>query len=275
MKIALISDIHCSGRADTEFDVRPMVEAFVAWANAVRADVLVDLGDRIDDIDRDADLANAGELAQIFSKFSGPRIHLLGNHDVVNLNDEDHRQLFGRRPGHYAIELGEVRLLLWEPSVRLDRKAGFPPAAPDLGWLVDELASTDRPAIIASHIPVSGASMVGNYYFENNADFATYPDHAEIRQAVERTGRAAIWLSGHVHWNSVSTVHGIRHLTVQSASERYTSMPDPACTFSLLEIDNAMARLQIFGQDPMVLELPFAASGARPWPEPRPRVARP
>ena len=116
--------------------------------------------------------------------------------------------------------------------------------------------------------------MTGNYYFENNADFATYPDHAEIRHTVERTGRAALWLSGHVHWNSATNVAGIQHVTVQSASESYTTMPDPACTYALLEIEDATARLEIFGRDTMTLEIPFAASGSRQWPKPRPRVAR-
>jgi 3',5'-cyclic-AMP phosphodiesterase len=274
MRIAIISDIHFAGAPAGQFDVRPVVEAFIDWANRLGADLLLDLGDRIDDIDRATDLQNAGALARIFEHFKGQRVHLLGNHDVVNLTGEDHRQLFGRLPGHQTIDLGECRLLAWEPSVRLDRKLGFPSAGQDLGWLTQALESDDRPAIVVSHIPVSGAAMTGNYYFENNADFATYPDHAEIRHAVEQTGRAALWLSGHVHWNSSANVAGIRHLTVQSASETYTTMPDPACTYALLEIEQSTARLEVFGLDTMRVEMPFRPSGSRPWPQPRPRVAR-
>jgi predicted phosphodiesterase len=274
MKIAIISDIHFAGAPAGQFDVRPVVEDFVEWANRVDCDLLLDLGDRIDDIDHTADLENATALARIFELFKGPRIHLLGNHDVVNLTGEDHRQLFGRLPGHQPIDLGELRLLAWEPSVRLDRQHGFPPAGQELDWLATTLESDDRPAIIVSHIPVSGAAMTGNYYFENNPDLATYPDHVEIRHAVEQTGRAALWLSGHVHWNSSSNVAGIRHLTVQSASETYTTMPDPACTYALLEIQQSTARLEVFGRDTMLLEMPFRPSGSNPWPQPRPRVAR-
>jgi Icc protein len=274
MRIAIISDIHFAGAAAGEFDVLTVVDEFVDWAIDLKADLLIDLGDRIDDIDRPTDLANAGELARIFERFLGPRIHLLGNHDVVNLTGEDHGRLFGRPPGHQAVDLGALRVLAWEPSVLLSRKLGFPAASSELDWLTKTLAGDNRPAIIVSHIPVSGAAMTSNYYFENNADFATYPDHADIRQAVEQTGRAALWLSGHVHWNSNSNVAGVRHVTVQSASERYTTMPDPACGYAMLEIDNSTARLEVFGRDPMTLEMPFVASGTRPWPKPRPRVAR-
>lgn len=274
MRIAIITDIHFGGATADAFDVRTVVEAFVAFAIEQKADLLLDMGDRIDDIDAASDLSNAGALAQIFERFPGRRVHLLGNHDVVNLTGEDHQWLFGRAPGHQMIDLGEIRLLAWEPSVLLNRKSGFPPSRPELDWLVTTLKSDDRPALIVSHIPVSGAAMTGNYYFENNADFATYPDHAEVRQAVERTGRAAMWLSGHVHWNSVHDVANIRHLTIQSASESYTTMPEPACSYAMLEIDGAMARLEIFGRDPLKLELPFGPSGNRPWPTPRARVAR-
>jgi calcineurin-like phosphoesterase family protein len=274
IKIAIISDIHFAGAPAGEFDARVVVEAFVDWANRINADLLLDLGDRIDDIDRTSDLANTAVLARLFERFKGRRVHLLGNHDVVNLTAQDHVELFGRMPGHQAINLGQCRLLAWEPSVLLDRQFGFPSAGPNLGWLAQALDNDDVPAIIASHIPVSGASMTGNYYFENNPDFATYPDHAEVRRVVEQSGRAALWLSGHVHWNSSANVAGIRHLTVQSASETFTTMPDPACSYALLEIEQSTARLEVFGRDGMRLEIPFSPSGRAPWPQPRPRVAR-
>ncbi|MDO8358742.1 MAG: metallophosphoesterase [Devosia sp.] len=275
MKIAVISDIHCTKAGATSFDVRPVVRDFVRWATESGADLLLDLGDRIDDVDRQTDLATAHDLAGIFAQFPGRRTHLLGNHDVVNLTADDHHRLFGHRPGHRTIDLGSHRLLVWEPSVVFSRLRGFPPAQSELAWLVRALEADDRPAIIVSHIPVSGAAMTGNYYFENNADFATYPDHADIRRAVARTGRAAIWLSGHVHWNSVANVGNTFHLTVQSASETFTTMPDPASAFALLEIDDRVAaRFQVFGRDPLSLEIPFMAPGLHPWPEPRALVAR-
>jgi Icc protein len=275
MKLALITDIHFSGVGPDRFDTRPLVEEFVDWARRMEVDLLLDLGDRIDDIDRPTDLANAAELARIFERFPGQRVHLQGNHDVVNITGEDHSVLFGTPPGHRAIDLGPVRLLVWQPSVLLDRQVGFPAAAAEAAWLAAALAGDERPALIASHIPVSGAAMTSNYYFENNADFATYPDHADIRETIEASGRAAVWLSGHVHWNSIAEVAGVRHLTVQSASERFTTMPEPACAYALLEIENARARLEVFGRDPVIWEFPFAASGQRRWPSPRPRVSRP
>lgn len=273
MKLAIITDIHHAPASSGGIDIRPVVESFVAAAISERADVLVDLGDRHDDFDRETDLHLARELAEIFARFPRPRLHLRGNHDVVNLTDDDHEVLLGRRPGGAVLDLGVCRLVVWEPSVTFNRQVGFPPAAGDLPWLLDTLNADERPAIIATHIPLSGASMAGNYYFENNAGFATYPDHAEIRDAVEATGRAAMWLSGHVHWNSLATVGNLRHVTIQSTSETYTTAPDAACSWAILEVDHGSATLTVHGKDPLYVRIPFARSGDRPWPTPRPHVS--
>ena len=275
MKIAIITDIHYGGPDPGAFDVRAVVDKFVHWAQRLEVDLLLDLGDRIDEVDRTTDLANAGELARIFARFPGKRVHLRGNHDVVNLSFGDHEALFGTPAGHQAIDLGETRLLVWQPSVLLDRAVGFPETQPELRWLSRALDDDARPAIIASHIPVSGASMISNYYFEHNDDFATYPDHAAVRSAIADGGRVAMWLSGHVHWNSITQVAGIRHLTIQSASEQFTTMADPACAYGLLQVDKSIARLEVFGRDPVTWEFPFVPSGDRRWPQPRPRVPRP
>jgi len=272
MKLAIISDIHHAPPTPGSEDIRPVVEAFVQAAIAWGADALLDLGDRSDDIDRQTDLQLATELASIFAGFEGPRLHLRGNHDVVNLTDDDHAALFGRRPGHTILDLGDCRLLVWEPSVTFSRSVGFPPAGGDLAWLIDALNADDRPAIIASHIPLSGGTMIGNYYFENNASFATYPDHAEIRRAVERTGKAALWLSGHVHWNSLTTMSNLRHVTIQSTSETFTTAPKSAQSWARLETSGSSMTLRVHGNDPLELTMPFLRSGDQAWPEPRARV---
>jgi len=270
MKLALITDIH---HAPDGPSIVPHVEAFVAMATSVGADLILDLGDRIDDIDRATDLRLLEELVAAFRRFHGPRLHLLGNHDVVNLTADDHERVLGRRPGHHVYDLGAVRLLLWEPPVVFHRPRGFDPAGEHLQWLTDMLAADPRPAIVASHIPNSGAAMTGNYYFANNPTLATYPDHDAIRAAVEGSGAVALWLSGHVHWNSFCVVGNIHHATLQSPSETFTTSSRPALTWAMLEISDGTATLAISGHDPLTVNFPFARSDTRTWPTPRPAIA--
>jgi len=263
MKLAVITDIHHSATGPS---IVTLVERFVACAIDAGADLLLDLGDRIDDADRDTDLALLSELAAIFRRFRGPRLHLVGNHDVVNLTDDHHARLLGRRPGHHVHDLGDMRLVIWEPSVVFRRPEGFAATAENLDWLIATLSTDPRPAIVASHVPVSGAAMTGNYYFEKNPSLAAYPDAAAVRAAVEATGNAALWLSGHVHWNSFSTVGNLRHVTLQSPSETFTTLPGRALTWAMLDIADGRSQLRIEGRDPWNICFPFVRSGAAPWP---------
>ncbi len=272
MKIAIITDIHhgpLSHNKKAGWSALPVVDRFVDHARAIGADLLLDLGDHISDTTREADRAVMAEVVERLARFEGERVHVLGNHDVANLSIEDNEEIFGSSMRSRVVDLGALRLIAWQPDVRLIRGKGFNPAQPHLEWLVEALLADERPAIIATHVPVSGHSQVGNYYFEGAPEYATYPDHAEVRRAVEETGRAAMWLSGHVHWNTLTNVRNVKHITVQSLSERFTTGEDPAEAFAELEIADGRFALRVHGNDPIELSLPFHRSADRPWIAPR------
>lgn len=269
MKIAIITDIHhgpASHAKKPGWDALPVLERFIAWAEAEGADLVLDLGDHISDVDEETDAVLAREVAARFAAFPRQRVHILGNHDVAGLSVAQNEAIFGQPMSSRVVGFETCRLIAWQPDVRMIRPVGFAPAGgAHLDWLVAALQEDERPAIIASHVPVSGHSQVGNYYFERNAQFATYPDHASIRLAVEATGRAAVWISGHVHWNTLTNVRGIQHVTIQSMSERFTTMPEPACAHAMLEIEDGSMSLSVHGNDPFHARLPFRRSGDRPW----------
>ena len=158
MKLAIITDIHNASWQLGGTSILPIVADFVSRANAAGADLLIDLGDRIDDFDRDTDLASATELAEIFHRFEGRRVHLQGNHDVVNLTADDQERLLGRRRGNVAIDLGEMRLLVWEPDVRLKRGPQVA-AAPAKG----ELTGTVQVALRMSQAQQRSQSRLLNH----------------------------------------------------------------------------------------------------------------
>ena len=102
-------------------------------------------------------------------------------------------------------------------------------------------------------------------YFERNPQYSTYPDHAAVRAAVEATGRAAAWLSGHVHWNTVTNVANVQHITIQSLSERFTTMPQTAAAYAILTIEDGSLSVEVFGNDPFFARVPFRKSGDQRW----------
>lgn len=268
MKIAIVTDIHHGPQSHTkasDWNGIPVLEQFVAYAESVGADLLLDLGDHISDTDHDTDVQSASEVAAALAKFSGTRAHVIGNHDVVNLTVQENEAIFAQSMASRVIDLGETRLILWQPGVEISMSVGFPPAASGLPWLVDALNQDERPAIIATHVPLSGHSQIGNYYFERNAQYSTYPDHAAVRAAVEATGRAAAWLSGHVHWNTVTNVGNVQHITIQSLSERFTTMPQTAAAYAILTIEDGSLSVEVFGNDPFYARVPFRKSGDQRW----------
>jgi hypothetical protein len=82
---------------------------------------------------------------------------------------------------------------------------------------------------------------------------------------VEATGRAAVWLSGHVHWTTVTTVQGIHHVTLHSLSETFTTSPQVAGSYGLLEVADGQLEFTVFGREPMSVRLPFRRSGDQRW----------
>ena len=268
MKIAIITDIHHGPESHTKapgWDALAVMRDCIWHAGEQHADLLLDLGDRISDTTRAMDRQMTAEVAEVFKSFHGPRYHVLGNHDVSNLSVQDSEEILGQSMQSRVVDLGALRLIVWQPGVKITMGSGFPRAEGDLPWLVQALQADDRPAIIATHVPLSGHAQTGNYYFEANPQYATYPDHAVVRAAVEATGKVAMWLSGHVHWNTVTNIRGIQHVTVQSVSERFTTYPLGAAAFAMLEIEDGQARLDVHGNDPFHVRLPFRKSGERPW----------
>ena len=268
MKIAIITDIHHGPQShtkDADWIGLPVLQHFIDRAIAEDVDLVLDLGDHISDTIHENDYRVASEVAEVFKGFPGQRVHVLGNHDVANLSIADNEEIFGQSMQNSVVDLGDFRLLAWQPGVKITRGVGFPKASEDLEWLVEALRADERPAIIATHVPLSGHSQIGNYYFQRNPQYSTYPDHAVVREAVEATGRAALWLSGHVHWNTVTNVSNVQHVTIQSLSERFTTMPMTAAAYADLEIRDGQFTVDVHGNDPFHVRLPFRKSGDRPW----------
>jgi 3',5'-cyclic-AMP phosphodiesterase len=115
-------------------------------------------------------------------------------------------------------------------------------------------------------VPLSGHSQLGNYYFERCPDRSTYLDDLPaIRRVLEEAPCPLVCFAGHVHWNTVTVVDGIPHVTLQSLTETFTTGGPAGCT-GLLELDRELLRWRVGGLDPITLELA--------WPRQRRRWLR-
>ena len=255
IRIAVIADIHHGAPTHTKRGdaALPLMEEFAGFANVARPNIVLDLGDRISDVDRQTDLALAAEVATAFKAVEAPVHHICGNHDRDHLSVADNEGILGRSLRHERLDIGDWRLLLWRADSKIWRgpqKFGFDLPEADLLWLSSELQATDRPTLVASHVPVSGHGQIGNYYFERNSELATYPQAGRVRTVLSRCRQPVVCLSGHVHWNTATQVDGIMHLTQQSLTESFTTHGQPAGAWGMLELSDDV-HWQVSGKDPL------------------------
>ena len=95
LRIAIISDIHFGSDHGTKQCSRgdALFEHFANWLTGADVDLCVDLGDRICSVDRETDLSLMSQVARWFKQLPVPRSHLLGNHDIEVLNQEDNQRI--------------------------------------------------------------------------------------------------------------------------------------------------------------------------------------
>src|SRR5262245_49941049 len=88
LQIALIADIHHGIDQGTKLRsaALPLLQPFVDWVNAITPDLVVELGDRINDLDKDADRTWTRDIADAFTAVQRPCVHILGNHDNNQLS---------------------------------------------------------------------------------------------------------------------------------------------------------------------------------------------
>jgi hypothetical protein len=274
LKIAIVTDIHHGKDSEAKkgASALQLMDGFAAFVEEARPDLVLDLGDRISDEDPDTDVRLQTEVSAAFAPVReiAPLRHVCGNHDRDFLSVAQNERILGQSLGHETLDLGGWRVVLWRAETLIRRPGGFVCLPGDIEWLAETIAAADRPLLIASHVPVSGHSQVGNYYFQRNPASATYPVQGEhIRDVLRTSKMPTICLAGHVHWNTVTTVDGIVHLTQQSLTESFVMSAEngagEACgAYGLITLDDQRADWQVFGQDTFRAIIPVAQT-ARRW----------
>lgn len=274
-RIAIVADIHhgapsLTKRGDTALD---LMAEFARFTNSVRPDLVIDLGDRISDIDHDRDLELEQEVAETFRAIEAPIFHINGNHDRDHLSVAENEEILGQPLDHQVVDIGDWRLVLWRADTRIRRggeQPGFQLAEADLLWLSRTVRNADRPLLIAGHVPISGHSQIGNYYFENNPGSSTYPQADRARAMLAQARHPVVCIAGHVHWNTITPIDGTVHLTQQSLTESFTTNGEPSGAMGLIELGETVD-WRVMGRDPARFSF---RPGTDRWTPPVPPFAR-
>ncbi|MEM8730711.1 MAG: metallophosphoesterase [Pseudomonadota bacterium] len=254
LRIAIVTDIHHGAPSNTKRGdaALPLLARFVDAVAQDKPDLVLEMGDRISDVDRDSDLTLQKEVAAALAGLDTPIHHICGNHDRDHLSVAENEEILGQALAHEIVDLGDWQIALWRADAKIARGPeyrGFTLPEADLLWLSRMAQAAEKPTLVVSHVPVSGHSQVGNYYFQRSPQFATYPEAERAREALAQARAPMLCLAGHVHWNTVTQIDGIPHLTLQSLTESFTTQGHPAAAWGMLTLTDT-AHWQVFGRDP-------------------------
>lgn len=254
LRIAVVADIHHGSpshtkRGDTAL---PLMARFADWTNTEAPDLVLDLGDRISDVDEATDLQLEAEVAEAFKAVNAPVYHVCGNHDRDHLSVAQNEEILGQSLKSEVLDFADWQVVLWRADAKICRdpeRRGFQLPETDLLWLSRTIQNAQKPTLVVSHVPVSGHAQTGNYYFQRNPEFSRYPETDRVRSVLAQAKVPVACLAGHVHWNTVTTVDGIPHLTQQSLTESFTTQGKPAESWGLLTLSDTV-HWQVLGKDP-------------------------
>jgi Icc protein len=270
LKIAVVTDIHHGPTRYTKMGAAalPLLEAVREHVAAGGFDLMVELGDRISNVDHDTDLQLTREVMAVFEPLEVRREHLLGNHDLHHISVAENEAILGRSLGSHSFDLKGRHLVFWQHDLSGKFAKQDIPTQADLDWLRTDLAGTSLPAIVFTHVPLNHAAMTGNFYFQNNLPSSTIRHADKAREVIEAAGNVVLCIAGHVHWNDSSTIDGIRYLTLQSLSESFTTPDEATGAWAEITLDEQV-HWRAHGADPMSYEAPLRGLNRR-WAAPLP-----
>lgn len=226
MRFALISDVHFGPRAYFAGKLRKLShaaaalsEAFVERMNAsVRPDLVINLGDVIEDESLERDRENYAAFTRILAGLQAPVLHVAGNHDTVHLSPRELADLW-QHDGelHYVRVVDGVTFLVLHTQETKDVAVRLPEA--QLQWMEGELARAAWPVVVLMHHPASELDLTGNRWFEKAPHICRVAERRKLRRLLGDSGKVVAVFNGHAHWNHLDLVEGIPYVTLQSLVE--------------------------------------------------------
>jgi predicted phosphodiesterase len=258
MRIAFVTDVHFGPEAWFDGKLRklshraePLTRDFVRSMNEIeRPDLVVNLGDVIEDENRELDRERYGRFVEVLSELEAPVLHVAGNHDSVNLTEDDLRALWRHEgPLHYSRDFDEVHVAVLHSIEHKDVAVHLPEA--QLDWLAADLARAKKPALVFVHHPLSEMELEGNRWFARAPHICRVAERRAARRVIEQSGKVACVFNGHVHWNHLDVIAGIPYVTVQSLIENLDEDAPgrPAAAWAVCDVDRRRISVRICGAE--------------------------
>ncbi|MGO9833984.1 MAG: metallophosphoesterase family protein [Polyangiaceae bacterium] len=259
LTLGIVTDLHFGPEALFGGKLRkltrqagPLARDFVRVMNEeVHPDLVVNLGDDIEDESREADLVRYGECQAILRGARAPLVNVAGNHDLIHINRDDLSRFWQRQgPLYYSFDQGGWHFVVLHTIERKDVDVRMP--EPQMEWLRGDLMGAGPPAIVLMHHSASEQSLDDARWWPGRAHLALVKERAEIRRVFEESGRVRAVFNGHLHWNHFDLIGGIPYVTVQSLIENLDDDAPgrPAAAHAVVTLDDRRMVVRVRGNDP-------------------------
>jgi Icc protein len=215
-----------------------------------RPDLVVNLGDVVEDDTRDADRERYAEFVRILSSLDAPVLHVAGNHDQIGLTHDDLRELWGHEgPLYYSRDIGGVHFAILNTQEIKDVVIRLPDE--QIAWLKDDLAKATAPVVVLMHHPASDQDLAGNRWFEKAPNICRIAERKELRRVIEDSGKVVAVFNGHVHWNHLDVIENIPYFTLQSLIENLDEDAPgrPAASHAVCDLEPRRLSVRVIGEE--------------------------
>ncbi len=194
----------------------------VRFMNQQQVDFMIELGDFKDQTEAASEaqaLQDLSDIESVYTRFKGPRYHVLGNHDMDCISK---RQFLSRIQNHgiapdasyYSFDRGDIHFVVLDANYTSGGKdydhnnfewndANIPKVERE--WLADDLASSAYPAVIFVH-----------QQLDDNGGYSVRKA-ARVRRVLEKSRKVLAVFQGHHHQGFYTRIEGIHYYTLRAA----------------------------------------------------------
>ncbi len=269
MRFALITDVHFGPRAHFQGKLRKLsheagrlTRSFADhMRSAVRPDLVIQLGDAIEDQSPAADRQHYAEFLAALAGFDAPVLHVAGNHDTVHLSERELGELWGHDgPLYYSRRCGDVEFIVLHTQETKDVAVRLPEA--QLAWLARTLEAARPPVVVVMHHPASEMHLAGNRWFEKAPHICRVAERKALRRVLEASNKVVAVFNGHAHWNHFDLIAGIPYVTLQSLTENVDDDAPgrAAAAFAVCDLDARRLRVDVGGEQPVRYQVELTGS---------------
>jgi Icc protein len=268
---ALIADPHFGKEARHEGKLRkltlqagPLARQFVRRMNdVVHPDLVFNLGDDIEDESPEKDRERYRECISILAGLKSQIRHVAGNHDLINLTEDDLREIWGHMaPLFYSFDEKGIHFVVLLTHETKDVSANID--AEQIEWLARDLEQTTFPTIVLMHHVASEQDLTHNRWFCSAPEICRIKERAALRAVLVASKKVLAVFNGHAHWNHFDLCDGIPFFTIQSLTENLDEDGPgrPAAAWAVCRLSDERLIVEIEGNDPARYQIEIDTTAA-------------